>query len=195
MHSRRPLFWVSQEVSKTRFRVMHYRSVLQFCGCDYRRGEDWVLDILTTYTHPSELHVITVISTLYSSLQHPLSIFQPAVSSNWRSLATISNSRDSSASRAQVLLSHPPVQNSCQFPQSQLTTINSETLNQVLCCNCQLSRYHLFSVIPSAGLGSSLYSLGVDPTENTVFDWSTIVIGVFTDPLTRNGRFFVSPIA
>jgi hypothetical protein len=41
-----------------------------------------------------------------------------------------------SASRAQVLLSQPPVQTSCQF--SQLTTIKSN-----FCCNGQLSRCHL----------------------------------------------------
>jgi hypothetical protein len=40
------------------------------------------------------------------------------------SLATASNSGDSSASRVQVQSSQPPVQNSGQFPQSQLTIIN-----------------------------------------------------------------------
>jgi hypothetical protein len=34
-----------------------------------------------------------------------------------RSLATASNSGDSSASRAQVILSQLPMQNSCQIPQ------------------------------------------------------------------------------
>jgi hypothetical protein len=60
--------------------------------------------------------------------------------------ATASNSGGSSASRAQVLLSQPPVQNSSQLHRSQLTTINSGTLNLILCCNCHLSRCHLFSV-------------------------------------------------
>jgi hypothetical protein len=61
------------------------------------------------------------------------------------SLTMASNSGDSSASHAQVLLLQPRVQNSCQFPQSQLTTINSGTFNPILCC--QLSRCHLFPVI------------------------------------------------
>jgi hypothetical protein len=41
--------------------------------CDYRRGVDWILHILTTLTHDSELHVITalpLISTLYKTLRH-----------------------------------------------------------------------------------------------------------------------------
>jgi hypothetical protein len=123
-----------------------------------------------------------------------------------RSLVTASNSGGSSASRAQILLPQPPVQNSCQSPQSQLPTANSGTLNPILCCNCQLSRCHVFSVflnsstldcylkklsqsfgcrfstdsvIPSAGLGSSLYSFGVDPTENTVSNNFSIVACVF----------------
>jgi hypothetical protein len=65
---------------------------------------DWILDSLTTYTHHSELQVITVlslISTLHSSPQYPLSIFQYAVFS--RSLATASN-RDSWASRLRSFL-------------------------------------------------------------------------------------------
>jgi hypothetical protein len=40
------------------------------CMCDYRRGLDW---ILTTYTHDSELQLITapsLIFTLYKSSQH-----------------------------------------------------------------------------------------------------------------------------
>jgi hypothetical protein len=44
----------------------------------------WWLDLLTTYTHDSELQAITappLISTFYKSQQHPLSLFQPAVSS------------------------------------------------------------------------------------------------------------------
>jgi hypothetical protein len=54
---------------------------------------DWLLDVLTTYTHHSELQVITAlsqISTLYDSPQHPLSLFQPAVFTS-RSPAKASN--------------------------------------------------------------------------------------------------------
>jgi hypothetical protein len=46
---------------------------------------DWILDLLTTYTHNSELQVITapsLISTLCRSPQHMPSLFQPAMSSS-----------------------------------------------------------------------------------------------------------------
>jgi hypothetical protein len=46
--------------------------LLRFRG-DYRRGLDWWVDLLTTYTYNSELQVITALSlicTLYESL-HP----------------------------------------------------------------------------------------------------------------------------
>jgi hypothetical protein len=63
--------------------------------CDYRRGMDWWMNLLTTYTHDSELQAITalsVISTLYKSPQHPLNLFQPAVLSSvvpWQRLLTV----------------------------------------------------------------------------------------------------------
>jgi hypothetical protein len=91
------------------------------CRGDYRRG----LDLLTTYTHDSELQAnITpsLISTIDKSPLHPLSVFPRCCDFTSRSLATASNTRDSSASRAQVLSSAPPVQNS--------------TDNWSQCCNC-----------------------------------------------------------
>jgi hypothetical protein len=45
---------------------------------DYRWDLDWWMDLLTTYTHHSELQLITavsLISTHYKSPQHPLSLF------------------------------------------------------------------------------------------------------------------------
>jgi hypothetical protein len=56
---------------------------------------DWILDLLTTYTHDLELQVITVpllISTIHKSPQHPLNLFQCAVSSPaipWQWLLTV----------------------------------------------------------------------------------------------------------
>jgi hypothetical protein len=47
-------------------------------------SDNWILDLLTTYTHNSEPQAVTapsLISTLYKSPQPPLSLFQPAVSS------------------------------------------------------------------------------------------------------------------
>jgi hypothetical protein len=34
--------------------------------CDYRRGMDWILGLLTTYTHHSERHIITALSLIYT---------------------------------------------------------------------------------------------------------------------------------
>jgi hypothetical protein len=68
---------------------------------------NWIFDLLITYTHHSELQRNTsplLISKLHSSLQYPLSVFQPSVLSS-RSLATAAKSWDSSASRDQILLS------------------------------------------------------------------------------------------
>jgi hypothetical protein len=62
------------------------------------------------------------------------------------------------------------VQISCQFPQSQLPTISQLSSTAY----SQLTRCHLFSIINSAGLGTSLYSLGADPTENTVSNNSSV---------------------
>jgi hypothetical protein len=95
---------------------------------------DWIdeLDLLTTCTRHSELQVIialSLISTLQKSL-HTKSF--PACSvSNSPSLATPSNSRVSSASRAHVV-----------------------TVQEYAATKLSL-------------LGSSFYSLGADPTENT----------------------------
>jgi hypothetical protein len=61
---------------------------------------DWTLALLTTLQHDWELQVITapsLISTLYKSPQHTLSLFQPAVFTS-RSLVTDSDSGDSSTS-------------------------------------------------------------------------------------------------
>jgi hypothetical protein len=67
---------------------------------------NWWIDLLTIYIHHSELHVITaplLISTIYRSSQHPLSLFPVCFVFNSRSLATVSNSGDTSASRAHVV--------------------------------------------------------------------------------------------
>jgi hypothetical protein len=63
--------------------------------CDYRRGLDWWMDLLTSYTHDSELQEIIatpLISAIHKSPQHPLSFFHPAVSSQavpWQRLLTV----------------------------------------------------------------------------------------------------------
>jgi hypothetical protein len=80
---------------------------------DYRREMVWWMDLMTTYTHHSELKVITalsLISTIYKSPQHPLNLSPACCVFISRSLATVSNSGDYSASRTQVLSSQTPVQ-------------------------------------------------------------------------------------
>jgi hypothetical protein len=70
---------------------------------------------LTTYTHDSlstSNYSATAISIIHKLPQHPLSLFPACCAFTNRSLATASNSGDSSASRAQVLSSQPPIQNS-----------------------------------------------------------------------------------
>jgi hypothetical protein len=65
------------------------------------------MDLLTIYTHYSEVQIITappLISTIHKSPQHPLSLFKPAVFTS-RSLVTASNSGDFSGSRAKILSS------------------------------------------------------------------------------------------
>jgi hypothetical protein len=89
--------------------------ILSLFICDCEWGVDWWMVLLATYTHHSELQVITavsLISTLYKSPQHPLSLFPACYVFISYFLATASNSGDSSASRAQVSSSQLPVQNS-----------------------------------------------------------------------------------
>jgi hypothetical protein len=76
------------------------------------------MDLLTTYTHHSELQVLTallLIFTLYKSPQHPLTLSPACCAFIIRYPTKISNSGDSSASRALFLPSQPPVQNSYQL--------------------------------------------------------------------------------
>jgi hypothetical protein len=71
--------------------------------CDYKRGMDW-WNGFTDHLYTSlgtRITALSLISTLYKSPQHSL----PFPSNSF-------NSGDSSASRAQVLSSQPPVQNS-----------------------------------------------------------------------------------
>jgi hypothetical protein len=61
-----------------------YGKYIVTCRGDYRRGMHWWMDLLATDTHDSDLQVITappLISTIHKSPQHPLSLFESAVSS------------------------------------------------------------------------------------------------------------------
>jgi NADH:ubiquinone oxidoreductase subunit K len=107
------------------------------------------MELLTIYTHHSEVKVITalsLISTLYSSLQHPLILFSACCVFNSRSLAMVANSRDSSSSRAQVLLLLPPVQNSAHS-----TTALSLLISLSLSLDCHTSTPSQSSSQPAWG--------------------------------------------
>jgi hypothetical protein len=62
---------------------------------DYRRGFGLDIGFIDTFTHDSELQTITaspLLSTVHNSSQHPLSVFQRAVSSPavpWQRLLTV----------------------------------------------------------------------------------------------------------
>jgi hypothetical protein len=75
------------------------------------------MDLLNTYTPRSELQVntaLSLISTLYKSLQHRLSLFPACCVLISRSLATVFNSGNSTASRSYVRISQPPVSSQSQ---------------------------------------------------------------------------------
>jgi hypothetical protein len=113
---------------------------------------DWMLDLLNTYIHHSELQVITVpllISTIHRSPQHPLSHFPASCVFNSRSLTTASNSGDSSASRAHVV------------------TVRRISRNWTL-VDCQVNS-RAFSSQPSLQSSTQLNSLTHQPTTSLHF--------------------------
>jgi hypothetical protein len=89
-------YFIPENVHYT-FRIplaVHPKILSRLRVCDYRRGLNWWLDLLTTYTHDSKLQAITVsplIATIHKSTQHPQSIFHPTVSSAvpWQRLLTV----------------------------------------------------------------------------------------------------------
>jgi hypothetical protein len=129
--------------------------IVTIYGCDYRRGLNWWMYLLTTYTHHSKPQVIAalwLISTLYKSPQHPLSLY-PACCVISRSLVTASKSGDSSTSRALVLSSQPPMQNStlnCQLTTNWVAPVFFKvTLRHGL--HRKYPRFHCFSpTVPPA---------------------------------------------
>jgi hypothetical protein len=91
------------------------------------------MDLLTTCTHHSELQVITallLISTFQKSPQYPLSLFLAFCVFTSYTLATASNSGDSSASRLQVLFPQLPVE-------ELLSTVNSIIVPSLLSLPCR----------------------------------------------------------
>jgi hypothetical protein len=109
--------------------------------------------LLTTSTHHSKLQVISAVAILHTSpiTTPPAKTFSACCVFTSRSLATASNSGDSSASLVQVLSSQIPVQNS--------------TLNRQPTTNCQAGGYFT---------PTFLYSFHRLSPDNCQLDYSTI---------------------
>jgi hypothetical protein len=130
-----------------------YRIFSRIWWCDYRRGLDWVVSFINHFYTPllttSNYSAVANPQTLQTTTA-PAKSFPDCCVLTSRSLATASNSGDSSASRAQVLLSQPPVQNSCQLSSRLQRHLFSSFLAELNCiADPQRTRCHLFSV-PSA---------------------------------------------
>jgi hypothetical protein len=121
---------------------------------------DWILDLLTplgttsNYSRLANLH-------LYKSLGHAKSSQSSLVVSRKRiyNSLTVNTARIKSPFHSHTLTTnfflHSRTSKSTELPTlnklprflNYLPTANSGTLKPLLCCNCQLSRYHLFSII------------------------------------------------
>jgi hypothetical protein len=105
--------------------MIHFNIVMCRSVCDYRRSMDWILDLLSTYTHDSELEAITassLISTIHKSPPHPLSLSQPAVSLPvvpWQRLLTVEI--------LQLQALRPSLQTPLQNSTDNLQLTNSQT--------------------------------------------------------------------
>jgi hypothetical protein len=103
------------------------------------RVMSWILDSLTTLAHNSRLHLITallIISTLYKSPQHPLSLFPACFVFNSHSLAVASNSGNSSASHTHVItvqqISHNRTLVNCPYNNSAISSqLSLQSLTQL----------------------------------------------------------------
>jgi hypothetical protein len=118
------------------------------------------------HLHDSELQAITappLISTIHKSPQRSVILFPACVVFTNRSLATSSNIRDSSASRAQVLSSQPPVQRSLGLPSCLqvfgMDHVETPRFQQYLYC-CASIRC-CGNVLPSRCLETSLIYLPI----------------------------------
>jgi hypothetical protein len=96
---------------------------------DYRRDIDWWMDLLITYAHNSELTSnYSTTANLHNSqiTTAPAKPFPAWCVFTSRSLETASNSGDSSASRAHLLSSQPPVHKSTLNWQPTVLVITSQ---------------------------------------------------------------------
>jgi hypothetical protein len=138
--------------------------------CGYRRGFDLWTDLLSTYTHESELETITALS-LTSTVHKSLHAKSSPACSNSRSLATASKSGDSPASRAQVLFSQPSAQNSAELSVNSLL----QTVLLITFWHRSHRKHSVFIVVVQL----------LQPPSNG---------NTFTEPLSRNNLVY-SPIS
>jgi hypothetical protein len=140
---------------------------------DYRRDVNWILHLLTPLGTTGKYSAIADFHTLKITTA-PDKPFPACCVFTSRSPITASNSGDSSASRTQVLPSPTFVQNCLPALHSPELDrhLFSTSLAELDCAQHSTSRLKCQpstdSQSPSARLGSSLYSHGADPTENTI---------------------------
>jgi hypothetical protein len=103
---------------------------LKYCHvveCDYRRGLDWIVDVLATLTNHLWLNLITapsLTSIFYKSLQHTLSLCNLLCFTS-RSLVAASNSGDSSAYALTSLLGSSQIRRLNPLFTDSLTTLST----------------------------------------------------------------------
>jgi hypothetical protein len=83
--------------------------------CDYRRGMDWWIDLLTNYAHDPEPQAITVLSPIFTFYKSLHAKFSACSVLTGRCLVTALSSGDSSASVLKSLLSG-------EYPTTELST-------------------------------------------------------------------------
>jgi hypothetical protein len=72
--------------------ILHLSHILHSVTCmsDYREGVDWILHLLTTYTHDPEIQVITDTANLQNS-QITTAPAEPFPAVPWQGLLTVEN--------------------------------------------------------------------------------------------------------
>jgi hypothetical protein len=119
------------------------------CMCDYRLGLDWWMDILTTYTRNSEVLVIhSATANLHNSqiTTTPAKPFLACCVFTSRSLATTSNSGDTSVSRAHAIAGWPPSRNWTDAPNSPGYNISAPTTQKTHLFHCCSSTVALLRI-------------------------------------------------